>query len=286
MSKPFSSILSLFNEAKMLDKEHVAAVLAECSKRQITPGEFLYSSGAMKPEVIRGAILAQLLINDRLLPNSIAVQAIQSMAANNCSFEEALERCEWDKRYAEHIRLVSELTTASGCISPVQRDIALDSCLENHIPFTKILLEKRDITEFTADFILAVEVLLHQEIVSFEQGVQLIARSRQKNVTLEEALEALAISVPPNAKSLKLGELLLASGHVSARQLMASIEQGLFRRTRLGEILMAEGIIDERVLSAALKIQENIKFGLINASDGVSQLKLIESPTNSNSRAR
>ncbi len=280
MSKPFSSILTLFNEAKMLDNAHVSAVLAECQKRQITPGEFLYSSGAMKPEVIRGAILAQLLINDRLMPHSTAVKAVQVMAANNCSFEEALEKCNWDKRYAEHIRLVSELATSSGCITAVQRDSALDLCLENHIPFMKILLERRDVSEPVADLILAIEVLLQQEIVSFEQAVKLIQRSRQRDTTLEQALEQMAINVPPNAKNLKLGELLLASGHVSARQLVSSIEQGLFQRVRLGEILVAEGIIDERVLSAALKIQENIKFGLINASDGVSQLRLIESPSN------
>lgn len=286
MSKPFSSILTLFNEAKMLDKEHVSAVLAECTKRQITPGEFLYSSGAMKPEVIRGAILAQLLIHDRLLPNATAVRAVQTMASANCSFEEALEKCNWDKRYAEHIRLVAELATASGCITNEQRNVALDECLENRIPFTKILLEKRDVTEFIADIVLAIEVLLKQEIVSFEQAVQLIQRARLKNATLEEALESLAISVPANAKSLKLGELLLASGHVSARQLIASVEQGLFQKTRLGEILISEGIIDDRILSAALKIQENIKFGLISASDGVSQLRLLESPSNSNSRSR
>jgi hypothetical protein len=278
MSKPFSNILTLFHEAKMLDKAHVSAVMAECAKRQITPGEFLYSSGAMKPEVIRAAILAQLLINDRLMSHGMAMRAVQLTAAHNCSFEESLDKCGWDKRYAEHIRLVSELATSSGCISGAQRDSALELCLESRLAFTKILLERRDITEPIADLILAIEVLLQQEIVSFEQAVKLIERCRQKNTTLEQAIEQLAILVPPNAKSIKLGELLIASGHVSARQLIACIEQGLFQRVRLGEILVHEGIIDDRTLSAALKIQENVKFGLITASDGVSQLKLIDSP--------
>jgi len=278
MPKPFSTILSLFTEANMLDAEHVSAVLSECTKRQITPGEFLFSSGAMKPEVIRAAILTQLLLKERLITQATAIKAIQKATNFNCPLEEALEKCDWDKRYAEHVKLVADLLSNSGIISRDQKEELLDICLDSRLPITKLLLERRAINDFTADFILAVTVLLKKEAISFEQAVKLIKLTGSHNCSLEEALDMCQIHPAHHVKSIKLGELLLAADFVSAKQLMSAIELGLIQRKRLGEILVSEGLISNNQLRAALAIQDGIRRSLISAADGISQLRSIDNP--------
>ncbi len=262
----------------MLDSEHVSAVLSECSKRQITPGEFLFSSQAMKPEVIRAAILVQLLLKERLITQATAVKVVQKTTNLNCPLEEALEKCDWDKRYSEHLKLVADLLSGSGVISRDQKEEVLDICLDSRLPITKLLLEKRAINDFTADVILAVTVLLKKEAISFEQAVKLIKLTASRNCSLEEALDMCQIQSAPHLRSIKLGELLLAADFVSAKQLMSAIEQGLIQRKRLGEILVSEGLLSNNALRAALAIQDGIKRGLVSAQEGITQLKLIDSP--------
>ncbi|MFX6334772.1 hypothetical protein ABTF54_19100, partial [Acinetobacter baumannii] len=91
-----------------------------------------------------------------------------------------------DKRYAEHVKLVADLLTSAGVISRDEKEELLDICLDSRLTITKLLLERRAINDFMADFTLAVTVLLKKEAISFEQAVKLIKLSGSQNCSLEE----------------------------------------------------------------------------------------------------
>lgn len=70
---------------------------------------------------------------------------------------------------------------------------------------------------------------------------------------------------PPVRQSVKLGELLVLSGLVNEGDLMNALELGLMKEQPIGQILVESGYISKEILSAALKLQQMVTNGTLNA---------------------
>src|SRR5437773_10052201 len=62
-------------------------------------------------------------------------------------------------------------------------------------------------------------------------------------------------------RSPKLGEILVAQGHISRKQLEAALASQQKSGRRLGEELIKAGYVKRAVVSRALRIQRRIVFG-------------------------
>ncbi len=273
MFKVPGSILDLFKEANLLEEDQLAAVLSECAKQDITPGQFLHLTKAVEPGVIRAAILSQMLIRDRLLPNAKAVFALRTMVNTGMNFEQSLVRVGWHQDYFEHVKLISTLLMTSGTISREQKNTALELCLENEIPLTNVLIQRSVISTTLADVTLMAQRLMAAGLISMKQASSLIKTAREGNLSVQDAIDACEIDVSQISKGIRMGELLMVAGIFKPLDMLSAVERSLVKKKRLGEFLVADGLISEAFLKEILLVQFHIRKSIITVEQGIQKLQ-------------
>lgn len=74
---------------------------------------------------------------------------------------------------------------------------------------------------------------------------------------------------------IKLGELLLYSGILSAEQLNKAIESSQINKLPVGRVLIMDGILSEHILTSAVKLQSLVKDKLLEVNMAIEALKTI-----------
>ncbi len=273
MFKVPGSILDLMKEADLLEEDQLAAVLTECAKQDITPGEFLHLTKAVEPGVIRAAILSQMLIRDRLLPNAKAVFALRTMVNTGMDFEQSLVRVGWHQDYFEHMKLISTLLMSSGTITREQKNTALELCLENETPLTNVLIQRSVISTNLADVTLMAQRLISAGLISMKQASAMIKTAREGNLSVQDAIDACSIDVSEISRGIRMGELLMAAGIFKPLDMLSAVERSLVRKKRLGESLIVDKLISETYLKEILLVQFHIRKSIITVQQGIEKLQ-------------
>jgi hypothetical protein len=268
----YTSVCDLLVQAGLLDVTDAAQAANDSRDKGLTPGEYLTSFGGVSPTLIRAAILSMLLTHDKLLPTATAIMALQLMHKDKLSYEEALEKAGFKKGYFEHVRLICSLLQRSDCISAQDREVAYEICTTHELPVVQVLIKRGAINDLIGDVVLVVEKLLAQDVLSYEQAVQTLAESKSRQVGADEALQTLGHE-NKLSKNLRLGELLLAAGIVTAHDLLGAVESALYKKQFMGEALVEKSLLTNQMLQAALSIQQRINEETISPTTGVDQLK-------------
>ncbi|MGH9549848.1 MAG: hypothetical protein ACRD3W_10755, partial [Terriglobales bacterium] len=274
VTESIPTTLELLSESFSLQPEYLARINLACMESGIEPGEYLYREKQLNPAIIRGAIICQLYIQDKMLPKSVAVNAIQLVQQLNCSIEKALVNTGWDLGYFENIRQLRDLLLQSGLISERQKSMAYATCLEFHLPFLHALVQRQTMTEETADYVLTVQQGVLQHRITFEEAVDLLGRCRKPDGSLakpEAAGKPISIVVEKITGS-RLGELLVASTIITPIQLIRAVEEGRSRGKLTGEVLVEHGSLSEIDLKRALNAQGRIENGTLTFAEAVGKL--------------
>jgi len=270
----YGTICELLLKANLLDEAHAAVISLESSQQQITAGQYLYASGSMDAGLVRGAILSLVLINDMLLPPPKAISILRLIASEGLSFEDCSAKVNWNRKYYEHVALITSLLKLSGCVSEANLQAAREFCFPKEKPIVKVLVEKKIFPAGFGNDLLTVEKLVMHNLLSFEVAVKVLRIMREQQLPVESAIEACQKSTTPVKKnSMLLGELLLASRHVTAVDLIGAVELGLYEGVRLGEVMLAYGFLNETTLSKALDIQQKIAAGTLQPIQGIEMMK-------------
>lgn len=270
----YGTICELLLKANLLDEAHAAVITLESSQQQITAGQYLYASGSMDAGLVRGAILSLVLINDMLLPPPKAISILRLIASEGLSFEDSSTKVNWNRKYYEHVALITSLLRLSGAVSDANLRAARDFCFPKEKPIVKILAEKKVFPATFGNDLLTVEKLVLHNLLSFDVAVKILRIMREQQQPVEAAIEACQKSATPVKKNpMLLGELLLASRHVTAVDLIGAVELGLYEGVRLGEVMLAYGFLTETTLSKALDIQKKVAAGVLQPVQGIELMK-------------
>ena len=85
----------LLVESQLITTECLSAALADAQKQGVPLGQMLVKMEAIHEGVLRAGLQAQLLVQDGVVPSTVATKALRLVAQNGISFEDALEELGW-----------------------------------------------------------------------------------------------------------------------------------------------------------------------------------------------
>ncbi len=266
--------IDLLSECFSLEAEHLAVLNLACIEANMEPGEYMYRQGKLNPQIVRGAVLCQMYMHEKLLTKPIALAAMKVLSEQSVPIEEALTAVGWDHAYHENIRQLRDLLIPSDLVSDKQKTLALATCLPYQLPFLSALVQRNVITAGTADYVLSIQekVLLNE--MSFEEAIDLLSRCKKPDgkVAKPEALRRPVTREIETFKGSRLGELLVASTIVTPLQLISAVEEGRRKGKLTGEVLISQGSLTEIDLKRVLNAQGRIENGTLSFSEAVGKL--------------
>ncbi len=267
------STIELLSECFSLQPEHLAALNLACIESGFEPGEYMYRQAKLSPQIVRSAILCQLFMQEKLLPKPLAFSAMKLVSQTQCPIEDALVQVDWDYAYYENIRQLRDLLLQSELISDKQKTQAFATCLSFQLPFLSVLVQRQVMTADTADYVLSIQEMILQDLMSFEEAVDLLSRCKKPDGSLarpEAAKKPVTREI--EFKEGRLGELLVASTIITPLQLISAVEEGRRKGILFGEMLVLQGSLSEVDLKRALNAQGRIENGNLTFAEAVGKL--------------
>ncbi len=272
----WGSVCDLLEHAGLLEHEQATGVYLAAAENNITPAEFLCGSGAMSPDLVRAAILCQLMLRDRLMTLVVACEALKHVATFNSKLETALDAIGWNRMFFEHLKLSCCLLLDAGIIGIKDRENVLQMAVMQSVPLVRVIQDRAFLSQSIADAALNLESLVYSETIAYDVAVELLVLCARENIPLANAVEQMKLSSLAKQVKARLGELLVASGLVHLDELLAAVEQSLVEKRRLGEVLVSMNAITEEQLDAVLKMQGQIHRGEVAMNNGIEYLTTLK----------
>ncbi len=179
------------------------------------------------------------------------------------------------KKTEKSSHLLGDLLLDAGFIKEHQFKQALEQCEATGLPIGRTLV----LSGFIPDGLLAIainaQLFLRDKKVTRDQVVQSLKAAASRQMPIEIPLAEKGYYALPPRQSLRLGELLLASGVVSEQDLMTALELGLANNKPVGQVLVDLRFLDESVISAALDLQKRVVEQTIKLEEGTRLLSAI-----------
>jgi hypothetical protein len=266
--------IDLLSEAFNLEPEHLAVLNLACIEADLEPGEYMFRQGKLNPQIVRGAILCQMFMHEKLLTRPIAFNAMKILSEQGCAIELALTRAGWDYPYFENIRQLRDLLIQSQLITEQQKTHAFATCFNFQLPFLSALAQRNVLTPEAADYVLSLQEKILLSELSFEEAVDLLSRCKKPDgkVAKPDATRKPVTREIETFKGGRLGELLVASTIITPIQLIAAVEESRRKGKLTGEILVSQGSLTEVDLKRVLNAQGRIQNGTLTFTEAIGKL--------------
>jgi hypothetical protein len=267
------SVLELLSACANVSPDNLARLNLAGMESGKEMGEFLYRDGGQNPQLVRGAIICQLYVLDKMLTREEAENAMRVVGQNSCTIEEALDKIGWPRAYYENVRHLRDLLLASGLINDKQKSLAYATCFPFQVPFLAALVQRQALTAGTADYVLSVQYMILKEGLPFEEAVDMLGRSSKPDGKMAKP----ELATKPAMKLVhftgaRLGELLLKSTIINQVQLIAGVEEGRRKGQLVGETLVEQGTLTEVDLKRALNAQGRVQNGNLTVAEAIAKL--------------
>jgi tetratricopeptide (TPR) repeat protein len=239
-------------------------------------GQILVLSGCLKSSDLSAGIEAQSAIRDKSVDSAKAGQALEKACREGMTFAEALMAVGATADSVPTNRL-GELIIDSGLLTAEQCKNALDKSLSTGLPLGRILVTNNLLTEDVLDHLLEIQLRIRDELLTRKQALAVIASGPE---LLHEQH-----TIAPQAKIIRLGELLVRARILTRTDVMNVLEVGLHTKGKIGQLLVGFGFISPSLLECALNLQQMVENKFIGAEAAAKCLKHVEAHNTSISEA-
>jgi hypothetical protein len=276
-----SKLVDLLAQAGLLKAEERSEAINMSRQTGLDVTKLLTMHGYVSERVIKLGQEAISMLQQQQIDNFIAVKAIAKAAEKNLDLPAALELI-----YQQGIAPVktvaapspmslSELLSEGGFVETIDMERHQATGRETGLPLGKVILMRTGIDNDTMMRVLTAQVYSYQTSIKRDDIIGALRLTRQKQISYEEALERLNISIPPpfNVANIRLGELLTRAGIVQASNIIGALESSITQSKLLGEELIALGQLDKPTLDLALTVQNMVSRSKLRADHAAPVLK-------------
>jgi hypothetical protein len=228
-------------------------------------GRVLIMSGYLTDQELQASVQAQSYLKDKVIDMDLAVNALNKVSQDDLTFEQALRELGFTLKASHQTTKLGELVIGAELVTQAQLNEALRTSQETGLPLGRVLVLTQALNDELLSAALTAQVLVRDGKISRDQAIQGLKSAKRRRVTIEVSLMDHGFYRPPVRQSVKLGELLVLSGLVNEGDLMNALELGLIREQPIGQVLVESGYITKEILSAALKLQQMVTNGTLNA---------------------
>lgn len=167
-----------------------------------------------------------------------------------------------------HIR-IGELLMQSEILSSDFIKEALERFEQRGLPIGKVLVMSGYLTEVELRQALEVQSLVNDGHLPLELGVTVLRVAHKEHISLADAFQRSGLVQPEDQETNRLGQLLVAAGIVTERDLEEALQINIRTGLPLGHVFCFHGYVSQALLYTALQVQESIRRNAIGRPDAV-----------------
>lgn len=254
----------LMIDAGLITRDELEECIAMAKETGLPVGKIFLLSGKTSEPVLQATVQAQSLLKDGILELETAYKALRKVAQKGLTLDVALKELEVELDEVKVNRL-GDLLIDANFVTEGQLEEALNGSSSTGLPFGRMLVLNGIITEFQLAATLNAQILVRDKKITKEQAIEGLKQARRRQIAVEVPLMEKGFYTVQSREILRLGELLTLSGLVSESQILSAVEVGLVSQKPLGKVLIEQNLVTDSVLSYALKVQELVEAGTLNA---------------------
>jgi len=167
-----------------------------------------------------------------------------------------------------HIR-IGELLMQSEILSSDFIKEALERFEQRGLPIGKVLVMSGYLTEAELRQALEVQSLVNDGHLPLELGVTVLRVAHKEHISLNDAFQRSGLVAPEDQETNRLGQLLVASGIVTEKDLEEALQINIRTGLPLGHIFCFHGYVSQAILYTALQVQESIRRNAIARNEAI-----------------
>lgn len=167
-----------------------------------------------------------------------------------------------------HIRIGELLMQSEILSSDFIRD-ALERFEQRGLPIGKVLVMSGYLTESELRQALEVQSLVNDGHLPLELGVTVLRVAHKEHISLNDAFQRSGLVQPEDQETNRLGQLLVAAGIVTDRDLEEALQINVRTGLPLGHVFCFHGYVSQAILYTALQVQESIRRNAIGRPEAI-----------------
>lgn len=174
--------------------------------------------------------------------------------------------------------LIGELLRRAKLIKIEDMTHALQVSSKTGLPIGRVLVMLGLIQNETLSTAIAAQSLVRDRLITLDTAIKAVQLAASYRLSLTEALERLGCLDDVNDSTNKIGELLIAAGFITKKQVDDAMASSQHLGLPLGRILSLKGFLDAKQVQAALSVQALIRDGELDRDEGIDALQHLEPP--------
>jgi hypothetical protein len=281
---------NLLSQFGLLEEPEVERALGVATETGLPVGKVLVMLERISNPTLKAVLEAQWMLKDNLLTMDQARAAMELVKRNGWTFSDALVAIDVDAYATKGARL-GELLVASGQMIEDDVDTFLKVSNQALLPLGRILILLDRMNEPGLDAALKMQREIRLGHLDAEEGaiklretLSLTLPGSGEDSSFGRALNTQARSGnggPDSAsqasfkgmENMKLGELLVAAGLISEKEIDVALDIATANNKMIGEVLTEHSWIEEAVLDQALSMQNDARNKLMSYSEVIERLR-------------
>jgi hypothetical protein len=170
-----------------------------------------------------------------------------------------------------HIR-IGELLMQSEILSSDFIKDALGRFEQRGLPIGKVLVMSGYLTEAELRAALEVQSLINDGNLPLELGVTVLRVAHKEHISLNDAFQRSGLVQPEDQETNRLGQLLVAAGVVTDKDLEEALQINIRTGLPLGHAFCFRGFVSQALLYTTLLVQESIRRGALPRAEAIAAL--------------
>lgn len=159
---------------------------------------------------------------------------------------------------------IGDLLVRSGLMSSEKLDEANRLAFKMRLPIGRILTMHGHVTEAMLVKAIEIQARIRDKALPLDHGVNALKVACRDDIAIDEALSRLMPKAKPTVvpTSNRLGEILMAAGYASPKQVEEAMLHAADTGLPLGMVLLSKGVLTRTGLNSALTAQRLIRQGV------------------------
>ncbi|MBZ0186192.1 MAG: hypothetical protein K8F91_08025 [Candidatus Obscuribacterales bacterium] len=251
----------LVSEADVEDFKSIAKEL------KIPFAQAIINSGLLNERNMHVCIEAHKKVQNREIKADLAIRAVRVAVQKKCSLAAALTSVrKLHQTTRVTVPLANELSNMllqAGIISQEQLGNLLRKAEESQMMIGHLLVLEGVLEIFEISAALNAVRMVRETDLTRDQAVKGLAHARSQKTTIEQALFELGFFKPPDAKTVRVGEIFTMARVLSRKELAECYEIELFKEKHFGQILVERGLATKAHLEASVALLASISKEMI-----------------------
>ncbi|MBC8000471.1 MAG: hypothetical protein IAF58_21145, partial [Leptolyngbya sp.] len=170
------------------------------------------------------------------------------------------------------INEISRKTSQAEILSSDFIKDALGRFEQRGLPIGKVLVMSGYLTEAELRAALEVQSLINDGNLPLELGVTVLRVAHKEHISLNDAFQRSGLVQPEDQETNRLGQLLVAAGIVTDKDLEEALQINIRTGLPLGHAFCFRGFVSQALLYTTLLVQESIRRGALPRAEAVAAL--------------